>query len=417
MQQMPEIHIVLIQIAAILLAARICGEVALRLRAPSIIGELCAGIILGPSLLNWIAPNEILSFLAEIGIILLLFEVGLETDLERLVKAGPQAAIVAVAGFVLPFVLGAACSYWIFDLSPMVSLFIGGTLTATSIGITIRILTDLGRHRAFEGQIVLGAAVIDDLLGVFLLAVLYEFTMSGSVTLANTGQIVLYVGAFFIFAPIVAKILTPVFKRYHDYSDLPGMIPVVLVSIVLIFASLAHGVGAPQLLGGFVAGIALSRRFFLPFGAALHVDPGFTQRVHDQMRPIIQLFTPIFFVVVGLSLDFSAIDWSSSFIWVFSIFMGAIAIIAKLLGPWLIKVSIPMRIAIGMAMVPRGEVGLVFAELGRATGVFDAAVYAAIVLVIAYTTLASPFWIKSYYQRYGGRLPERGEEDIRDSKA
>jgi Kef-type K+ transport system membrane component KefB len=409
MQEAVEIHILLVQIAAILLAARICGEIALRLKAPPIIGELCAGIILGPSLFGWISPNEILNFLAEIGIILLLFEVGLETDLERLVKAGPKAVVVAIAGFVLPFVLGASCSYWFFGLSPMVSLFIGGTLTATSIGITIRVLSDLGRHRELEGQVVLGAAVIDDLLGVFLLAVLFEFSVGGSVTLANTGQIILYVGAFFVLAPIVAKILSPLFKRYHDYSNLPGMIPIVLVSVVLVFASLAHSVGAPHLLGGFVAGIALSRRFFLPFGAALSVDPGFTQRVHDQMRPIIQLFTPIFFVVVGLSLDFSAIDWTSSFIWTFSLLMGAIAIIGKLLGPWLIRMSVPMRLAIGMAMVPRGEVGLVFAELGRATGVFDAAVYAGMVLVIAYTTLASPFWIKKYYERYGGRLPGTGD--------
>jgi Kef-type K+ transport system membrane component KefB len=409
MQEAVEIHILLVQIAAILLAARICGEIALRLKAPPIIGELCAGIILGPSLFGWISPNEILNFLAEIGIILLLFEVGLETDLERLVKAGPKAVVVAIAGFVLPFVLGASCSYWFFGLSPMVSLFIGGTLTATSIGITIRVLSDLGRHRELEGQVVLGAAVIDDLLGVFLLAVLFEFSVGGSVTLANTGQIILYVGAFFVLAPIVAKILSPLFKRYHDYSNLPGMIPIVLVSVVLVFASLAHSVGAPHLLGGFVAGIALSRRFFLPFGAALSLDPGFTQRVHDQMRPIIQLFTPIFFVVVGLSLDFSAIDWTSSFIWTFSLLMGAIAIIGKLLGPWLIRMSVPMRLAIGMAMVPRGEVGLVFAELGRATGVFDAAVYAGMVLVIAYTTLASPFWIKKYYERYGGRLPGTGD--------
>lgn len=416
MQEVVEINVLLIQIAAILLAARICGEIALRLKSPSIIGELCAGIILGPSVFGWISPNEVLSFLAEIGIILLLFEVGLETDIDRLVKAGPKAVVVALAGFVLPFTLGASCSYWLFGLSPMVSLFIGGTLTATSIGITIRVLSDLGRHRALEGQIVLGAAVIDDLLGVFLLAVLYEFSISGSVTVANTGQIMLYVGAFFVLAPVAAKILSPLFKRYHDFSSLPGMIPIVLVSIVLIFAALAHSVGAPHLLGGFVAGIALSRRFFLPFGASLQIDPKFTQRIHDQMRPIIQLFTPIFFVVVGLSLDLTAVDWSSGFIWAFSILMGAIAILGKLIGPWLIKVSVPMRVAIGMAMVPRGEVGLVFAELGRATGVFDASIYAGIVLVIAYTTLASPFWIKKFYERYGGQLPESGAADAPDVK-
>lgn len=400
-----EVDSLLVNIAIVLLSARLFGEIALHLGAPPIIGEICAGIIIGPSLLGWVLPSDPFRLLAEIGIILLLFEVGLETDIQRLVSAGPKSAVVAISGFILPFILGASASYYLFDLSALVSLFIGGTLTATSIGITIRILSDLGRHRAYEGQIVLGAAVIDDLLGVFLLAVLYEFAMSGTVNIINSGKIILYVGSFFLIAPVIAKMLSPVFKRYHDYSELPGMIPIVLVSLVLLFADLAHMIGAPHLLGGFAAGIALSRRFFLPFGASLTVDPEFTNRIHDQMKPIIRLFTPIFFVMVGLSIDLGAVDWSSAWIWVFSIGMGTLAIIAKLIGPFLIRESTPMRIAIGMAMVPRGEVGLIFAELGRLAGVLDPAVYAGIILVIVYTTLASPFWIKIFYNRYGDRLP------------
>lgn len=398
-------HTLLIEVAVVLLAARLFAEIAIRLRSPPIIGELCAGIIIGPSLLGWVSPSEPFRLLAEIGIILLLFEVGLETDLQRLARAGPKSVVVALTGFVLPFLLGSSVSYYLFGLSPLVALFIGGTLTATSIGITIRILSDLGRHRSHEGQIVLGAAVIDDLLGVFLLAVLYEFAMSGTVSLANSGKIMIYVGGFFLIAPVFAKILSPVFKRYNDFTDLPGMIPVVLVSIVLIFAELAHIIGAPHLLGGFAAGIALSRRFFLPFGASLNLEPEFTACLHEQMKPIIRLFTPIFFVMVGLSLDLGAVDWSSAWIWIFSIGIATIAIIAKLVAPFLIRESIPMRIAIGMAMVPRGEVGLIFAELGRVAGVFDASVYAGLVLVIAYTTLAAPFWIKLFYNRYGDRLP------------
>lgn len=401
-----ETHSLLIEVAVVLLSARLFGELALHLRAPPIIGELCAGIVIGPSLLGWVSPSEPFKLLAEIGIILLLFEVGLETDLQRLVKAGPKSVVVAVTGFVLPFLLGSGASYYLFHLSPLVSLFIGGTLTATSIGITIRILSDLGRHRSYEGQIVLGAAVIDDLLGVFLLAVLYEFAVSGSVSLVNSGKIILYVGSFFLVAPIIAKMLSPVFKRYHDYSNLPGMIPIVLVSMVLIFAELAHTIGAPHLLGGFAAGIALSRRFFLPFAATLNVDPEFTARINDQMKPIIRLFTPIFFVMVGLSMDLNAVDWSSAWIWIFSLGMAAIAIVAKLAAPFLIRESIPMRIAIGMAMVPRGEVGLIFAELGRLAGLFNAPVYAGLILVITYTTLAAPFWIKLYYYFYGDRLPD-----------
>ena len=398
-------HTLLIEVAVVLLSARLFAEIAVRFRAPAIIGELCAGVIIGPSLLGWVSPSEPFKLLAEIGIILLLFEVGLETDLQRLARAGPKSTVVALTGFVLPFLLGSSASYYLFELGPLVSLFIGGTLTATSIGITIRILSDLGRHRAEEGQIVLGAAVIDDLLGVFLLAVLYEFAMSGSVSLMNSGKIILYVGGFFLVAPVVAKVLSPVFKRYNDFTTLPGVIPVVMVSIVLIFAELAHVIGAPHLLGGFAAGIALSRRFFLPFAATLNLEPEFTACLHEQMKPIIRLFTPIFFVMVGLSMDLGAIDWTSAWIWIFSIGIAVIAIIAKLAGPFLIRESVPMRIAIGMAMVPRGEVGLIFAELGRLAGLFDAAVYAGLVLVIAYTTLAAPFWIKLFYSRYGDRLP------------
>ena len=401
-----ETHTLLIEVTVVLLSARLFGELAQLLRVPPIIGELCAGVVIGPSLLGWVAPSEPFKLLAEIGIILLLFEVGLETDLQRLVRAGPKSVVVAVTGFILPFLLGSGTSYYLFGLSPLVSLFIGGTLTATSIGITIRILSDLGRQRSYEGQIVLGAAVIDDLLGVFLLAVLYEFAISGSVSLVNSGKIILYVGGFFLLAPVVAKMLSPVFKRYYDYSKLPGMIPVVLVSIVLIFAELAHIIGAPHLLGGFAAGIALSRRFFLPFGATLSTDPEFSARINEQMKPIIRLFTPIFFVMVGLTLDLNAVDWSSSWIWIFSLGMAAVAIVAKLAAPFLVRESIPMRIAIGMAMVPRGEVGLIFAELGRLAGLFNASVYAGMILVIAYTTLAAPFWIKLYYHFYGDRLPD-----------
>ncbi len=398
-------HSLLLELAAILLTARLLAEIAARFKMPSIIGELCAGIILGPSLLGLIQPNEALKLLAEIGIILLLFEIGLETDIDRLLKAGSRATVVALGGFIFPFLSGFLLCYYVFELSLLSALFIGGTLTATSIGVTVRVLSDLGRHRSHEGQIVLGAAVIDDLLGIFLLAILYEFSMSGSVNLANTGKIILYAGSFFLLAPVIAKLLSPLIKHFHLQSHTPGFIPVVLVSLVLIFAAVASNIGAPQLLGGFVAGIALSRRFFLPFGAALKMDENFTQSAHRQMKPIIQLFTPIFFVMVGLSLDFSTINWDSPLFWTLSVLLTITAIAGKLAGPWLIKESYSTRIAIGIAMVPRGEVGLVFAELGRSGNIFSNEIYASLVLVIAYTTLATPFWIKKFYARHGQRLP------------
>ncbi len=400
-----ETHVILVQIAVILVAARFFAEIASVLGAPRVIGELSAGIVLGPSLLGLVTPNDALQLLAEIGIILLLFEVGLETDMGRLVRAGGRAMVLALGGFVLPFLLGFGLCYYTFGLPLIVSLFVGGTLTATSIGVTVRILEDMGRQASREGEIVIGAAVVDDIMGVVLLAVLYDFSISGSVNVENTVKVILLVAVYFILAPVAAKLLAVVIRHIHETSEAPGVIPVALVALVLSFAALAHFFGAPELLGGFAAGIALSRRFFLPLGLTLHLDSSFNRKIGDQMRPIIQLFTPMFFVMVGLSLDLSAVDWGSSFFWSFSLVIGATAIVGKVAAGLMVKEQRYVRTAAGMAMVPRGEVGLVFAELGRAADIFDNEVYAAIVIVIAYTTLLSPFWIKVYYRMYGQHFP------------
>jgi len=395
-----ETHTFFLSLLVILLSARLFAELAVRLHVPAVIGELTAGVVLGPSLLGWMEPNQVLRLLAEIGIILLLFEVGLETDVRRLARAGRKSFIVAIAGFVVPFVLGFSLGYWVFDLSPLVAMFIGGTLTATSIGITVRVLSDLKRRQEMEGQIVLGAAVLDDVLGIVLLAMLYEFSIGGGISLLNAGKVLLFVSIFFFMAPAAAKLISVLIRQFDSVSEIPGLIPTTIVALVLFFAWLAHVVGAPELLGGFAAGLALSRRFFLPFGLALKTDPEFAQRIEEQMHPIIRLFTPIFFVMVGLSLNLHEIDWSSPFIWGFSLLFLAVAIFGKFAGVLLIKESWRMRMAIGIAMVPRGEVGLIFAELGRVSGIFNNEVYAGMVIVIALTTLLPPLAMKIFYSRY-----------------
>jgi Kef-type K+ transport system membrane component KefB len=411
-----ESHILLFQIAGILVAARACAELASYYQIPRVIGELCAGVVLGPSLLNWIEPNEIIRLLAEIGIILLLFEVGLETDLTRLVKAGSNATKLALVGFFVPLLLGFGVCYFTFDLPMIVSLFVAGTLTATSIGVTVRILEDVKRRSSPEAQIVIGAAVVDDVLGVVLLAILYEFATTGLVNPENTGRVIAFVLVFFVAAPMLAKLLSFAIYRFDTLSRAPGVVPITLVALVLSFAAFAHLAGAPELLGGFAAGIALSRRFFLPFGLTLQVDPQFSNEIHSQMRPIIHLFTPIFFVMVGLSLDLSSVDWTSAFFWIFSLALLVVAIAGKLVGGLVVSETAHTRILIGMAMVPRGEVGLIFAELGRVSGVFDNDIYASVVIVIAYTTLLSPFWIKTYYRRFGHRLSRtEAPEDAKPS--
>lgn len=397
-------HTFFLYLLTILLSARLMAEVAVRLKMPSVIGELMAGIILGPSLLGLLEPNEVLKLLAEIGIILLLFQVGLETDVRRLANTGKKSFIVAIGGLIVPFSLGFALAYWIFDLSLLVSLFIGGTLIATSIGITVRVLSDLKRLQSKEGQVVLGAAVLDDILGVVLLALLYEFSIGGGINVLNASKVLIFIGAFFLLAPLAAKIISMLINRYDDVSQIPGLIPTTIVSLVLFFAWLAHEVGAPELLGGFAAGLALSRRFFLPFGIALRSDKVFSERIEVEMRPIIHLFTPIFFVMVGLSLNLKEIDWSSTFIWSFSLLFFLIAVIGKFSGALFIKESWRMRLMIGLAMVPRGEVGLIFAELGRVSNIFNNEIYAGMIIVIALTTILPPLIMKLNYSRYGTPL-------------
>ena len=399
-----EAHDFFLTLLIILLTARIFAELATRLQAPSVIGELFAGVVLGPSLLGWIEPTEAIRLMAGIGIILLLFEVGLETDVKRLVSTGMESIVVALAGFILPFLFGFGLAYGLFELPLLVSLFIGGTLTATSIGITVRVLSDLKRQHSKEGQIVLGAAVLDDVMGVVLLALLYEFSIGGGVSLVNTGKVLLFIAAFFVLAPVAAKLMSVVIKRFDARSEIPGLIPTTIVSLVLFFAWLAYVIGAPELLGGFAAGLALSRRFFLPLGIALHADEAFAERIETQTKPIVQLFTPIFFVMVGLSLNLREIDWSSPFIWLFSLSLLVAAVAGKLFGALLVRESWPVRWMIGTAMIPRGEVGLIFAELGRESGVFSNEVYAGMVIVIALTTLLPPFVMKWYYRRYGAQM-------------
>lgn len=407
-----EAHTFLLQLLAVLVAARITGELVAMLGAPSVIGELVAGILIGPSLLGWVEPNELLRILAEVGVILLLFEVGLETDMGKLLDSGRKAITVAVGGFVTPLLFGFGVAYFLFDLSLLVSLFVGGTLTATSIGITVRTLVDVHRQNSPEGQITLGAAVLDDLFGVVLLAILYEFSVTGEVNWVNTAKVLAYITVFFLTAPVLAKLMSHIIGQLDQRVDNPGLIPVTIVSLVLFFAWLAHLFGAPELLGGFAAGLALSRRFFLPFGLAVKTDTTFANKIENQMKPIVQLFTPIFFVMVGLSLDLRQVEWSSWFFWGFSLTLLVVAIGTKFTGALFIAEPFSRRIVVGMAMVPRGEVGLIFAGLGSAAGVFSGDIYTALIMVIAYTTLLSPFWIKLYYRRFGQYIDGKvGESD------
>jgi Kef-type K+ transport system membrane component KefB len=395
-----ESHTFLLQLVFILLSARLLGEVAAHFNIPSVLGELIAGILIGPSLLNLVQATPPIHLLAEIGLILLLFEVGLETDIGRLAKAGMKAFKVATGGVIFPFVLGLVFSFYFFQLSFLTSLFIASTLTATSIGITLRVLGDLKKQNNHEAQIILGAAVLDDIVGIIILSLLYEFSTSGAVNIWNAGKVFLFIVLFFVIAPLAAKLLSFTIKKWEEKSDIPGLLPATIVSLILFFAWIAHAVGAPELLGGFAAGLALSRHFFFPAVISTQDTKDFTHRIEEQMRPIIHLFSPIFFVAIGLSLNLREVTWSSSFIWLLSGSLLVAALIGKFASGFLLtKESLFTRCVIGTAMIPRGEVGLIFAEVGISNKIFDNQIYASLILVITITTLFAPFALRGLYTK------------------
>jgi Kef-type K+ transport system membrane component KefB len=383
-----EVHTFLLQLVIILFFARIMGELFSYLKIPAVLGELVAGILIGPTLFGWVEATAPIYLLAQIGVILLLFEVGVETDVGRLTQAGMQSSLVALTGVVLPFVFGFGICYYFFTLSMMVSLFVGSALTATSIGITVRVLQDLKKNKSSEAQVILGAAVLDDVIGIIILAMLYDFAVSGVVSTWNALQVLICVILFFILGPLCAKGIAHVIQKWEEKTSIAGLLPTAMISLILFFAWVASSVGAPELLGGFAAGLAISRKFALPFFRSTST---FSHKVESQMKPIIHLFTPIFFVSIGLSLDLASIDWSSSFLWSFTAVVFILAIIGKFFsGAILFGQKWKSRLMVGIAMIPRGEVGLIFASIGKNTGVLNNDLYASLVLVMALTTLLPP---------------------------
>jgi Kef-type K+ transport system membrane component KefB len=380
-----------LKLLVILLSAKLFAEVFSRMSIPSVLGEVVAGIVIGPSVLGVVAPEATFHLIAEIGILLLLFEVGLETDVGQLVKEGVRSTLVAVTGVAVPAALGFWVSYHWFGMEMIPSLFVGGTIVATSIGITVRVLKDLNRHNTRMARIVLGAAVLDDVIGVVVLAVLYDFAVKGTVSVPATIRILVFIFAFLLVAPVLAKLFVPLMARLASGSRTKGMIPTLIISLILGLAVISHDVGAPEILGSFAAGVALARRFFLPLGASIdHYSHQLAEKIEASMTPVIDLFVPVFFVMVGVSINLRVIDMTSGAFWGFAGALSAVALVSKMVsgiwapGSWYEKLST------GIAMVPRGEVGLIFAEVGKRSKIFDDAAYAGVVFVVALTTLLAP---------------------------
>lgn len=389
-----DLHTIFLYLAIILFLARVIGDTFGRLGLPPVLGEILVGVLLGKSALGLIQPSEVIRLLAEIGVILLLFHIGLEADINQLKKVGLSAFVVAFVGAFTPMVLGTLLSYYVLNLPLTVSLFIGGTLTATSIGITVRVLDDLGKMKERFAQIVLGAAVLDDIFGVVVLASLFEFSKEGVVHFDAITMLVLYIATFFIFSPILAQILARIITILSRKLKTEDFIPPTVVATIFLFAFLAHEVGSPEILGAFTAGLALSRRFALPFAMFLRTDERLAHKVEHTIMPLVWVLTPIFFVYVGLQLNLKAIDFSSAKFWVLSLLVLGVAVFGKVISGFFVRGSLRERLLIGFSMLPRGEVGLIFAEFGRQSGLYDDTLYAVVIFVVAITTLLAPVILK-----------------------
>jgi len=400
------LHEILIELLLILVVGRAFAEISYKLKAPPVVGEVLAGIILGPSLLGWVEVNELIKILAEIGIILLLFEVGFEADIEKLRKEGFNAFVVAFFGAIFPFALGFAISYYFFHLSLFTSLFIGGTLTATSIGISLRVLKDLGLHTTKPAQIVIGAAVLDDILGVIVLASLVQLVDKGTLELFALAKLLGLMFLFLLLAPFIAFLIANVLHLFekNNHSRIPGYIPILVFSFIIAFSIIAHLVGLPEIIGAFIAGIALSKKFDIPFISNLFQTTQkeksfFNRKIETQMSPIVSLFAPIFFVSVGLSINLKAIDLSSEFFYIAGGIILLIAVIGKVIGAIFVRnVNFKDKLLIGISMIPRGEVGLIFAEFGKNVKIFSTEIYSMLIFVIIITTLVPPFIIRGLFR-------------------
>ncbi|WP_038055489.1 cation:proton antiporter [Thermodesulfobacterium hydrogeniphilum] len=410
------IHTIFLYLAILLFLAKLLGSILNKIKIPSVLGEIFVGILLGQSILNIVPMNEVIETLAEIGIILLLFQIGLESDIKQLKKVGFSAFLVACIGATIPLVVGALVSYYWLDISLITSLFIGGALTATSIGITVRVLEDLGQMKERFAQIVLGAAVLDDILGVVVLAGLYEFAKEGAIEVEHLLRLIIYIVTFFILSPFLALFLGNLIHLLARKLKTFDFVPATILSLIFLFAYLAHEVGSPEILGAFTAGLAFSESFSPSFNILYKIKPPeffkvfktdfsflnffakfdeiMRKKIEETIMPLVSVLTPIFFISVGLEMNLRAIDFGSFNFWYLTLLILIIAIIGKVASGFFIRGSFKEKILIGFSMLPRGEVGLIFAEIGRRANIYNDLLYAVIIFVVAITTFLAPIILK-----------------------
>ncbi len=386
-----EISRTFLMLAAVVAAARMGGSIARRIGQPTVLGELIAGILIGPSLLGLADPGDpYLHLLAEFGVVILLFQIGLHTDLGSLLKVGPAATTVGLAGVVLPFTAGYGAAL-LFGLGMVPAIICGAAMTATSIGISARILGDLRQLESREGQTVLGAAVLDDVAGLVMLAVVAKIAAGGDVTMLGITKTIGLAVGFLVVAIAVGGIVAPRLFALIARIPVSGTTGSLALAFALVLASLAEMAGSAMIIGAFAAGLVL------------HWTPQ-RETIETSTTALGHFFVPVFFASVGAAVDVGALLHPESLV------LGGILLVVGIATKFVAGYAPfwePIRHAlVGAAMVPRGEVGLIFAGMGLGTGALTPEMFGALMIMVIGTTFVTPPWLAWLDRRKGP--PEDG---------
>ncbi|HEV3257869.1 MAG TPA: cation:proton antiporter [Gemmataceae bacterium] len=392
-------------LAAMLAAAMLAGALSRWAGQPAVLGELAAGVLLGTSVVGLVDPtNETVYLLAQTGVVLLLFETGLATDLRELLRAGGAAAAVAVVGVGSSFALGyAACR--LLGVGGLAATVAGASLTATSVGITARVLSDLGRLREPEGRVILGAAVLDDVLGLAILSVVAGLTRGQEMSAVAVAETAGMAFGFLAAALLLGRLLVPPLFRLAGHVARPGTAAGLAVLLAFGLAWLAARAGSAAIIGAFAAGLLLRAA-----PQAREIERG--------VAHLGRFFVPLFFVSVGAAVDvrlLNPLDPANGRTLLVGGVLVVAAVVAKLLAGYAPVWFRGRKAVIGVGMVPRGEVSLLVAQLGLGSGVIDRGLFSAVTLMVMATTLVSPPWLKLLLGRKHPeqRPPERrGFEEL-----
>lgn len=395
---------VILALFLILASAKLMAEIFERIKQPAVVGEILAGVIIGPSLLGWVQPNDIIGTIAEMGVIFLLFMVGLETKPQDIFRVGFRAFMVAVLGVIFPFIAGYLIAIW-WDGSFVEAMFIGAALVATSVGITARVLGSIGLLDRQTSRIILGAAVIDDILGLIILSVVSGLGKGGVdlAALAKTaGLAIAFTVVVGLFGSKVFNRLGPKIENLRSGNSTFAF--GLILCLGLSVASLYFGVAA--IIGAFLAGMALAE-----------TTEG-NHKMHQLTSGVTEFLVPFFLVNIGMQLDLSVFRDSS--VIVLAIIVTVAAVITKFVGGGLGVLGFSKReiAQVGVGMIPRGEVGIVVAQIGLGIGVISQQFFASVLFMAVATTLIAPPLIKIFFAEdkdQDGVPDEFEEQDVSDT--